>query len=211
MKKGTLFAFGLIGGFGLLLVVVGFAIPPKGLWCNPSKAITATVLSNLQVALADYHRDFGVYPPDRGDGDIDKCSEALYFYLIGSGVDSPNRNKGADLQSARRGAKAYFDFHKEYLADYDRDGHYEATDAWGQPWIYVVTGGARQPFHHPDAYDLYSVGANGKTGSTWNKNNRMFELPPDDPRSFYRQASDEPCDGDAASGAEHSQDDIANF
>jgi len=212
MKKGTLFAFGVIGGLLLLVVAAGFLLPVLGRFgCNPSKAIAATILSNLQVALADYHHDFGVYPPDRGDGDMDKCSETLYFYLSGEGVDASKDNLRAELRSSRRDTKVYFDFKEEYLSDYDGDGYWEVIDAWGQPWIYVVTGGTRQPYHHPESYDLYSVGPDGRTGRTWNAGHKMFELPPDDPGSFYQQASDGPDDGDTTSGARYSQDDLANF
>jgi len=200
MKKGTLFAIGVIGGFVLLVLIVASLIPAlstkeEG---GPSRrAINRRTLSHLRTALADYHRDHGIYPPDHGDGSIDKCSEALCFYLSGSGMD---------LSSSRSSA-----FDASILKDYDGDGYWEVVDAWGQPWIYVPAGGARQPFHHPDAYDLYSVGPDGKTGSTWKSTRDMFALPPDDPASFYRQAADEPEDGDAPSGAEFSRDDIANF
>ena len=214
MKKGTLFAIGVIGGFVLLVLIVASLIPAlstkeEG---GPSRrAIMRRMLSHLRTALADYHRDHGIYPPDRGDGDMDKCSEALYFYLSGADVDAANVQLREQLKSSRRDAKAYFLFREEYLKDYDGDGYWEIVDAWGQPWLYVVAGGARQPFHHPGAYDLYSVGPDGKTGGTWKSTRDMFALPADDPASFYRQASDEPEDGDASSGADYSQDDISNF
>jgi len=212
MKKGTLFAFGLIGGFILLVLIVGSLIPVLNRVSQSGPRIMMPVmLSNLEVALADYHRDFGVYPPDRGDGEMDKCSEALYFHLSGSDVDASNGKLRDQLKASRRDAKVYFEFEKHYLKDYDGDGYWEIVDAWGQPWIYVAAGGVRQPFHHPDAYDLYSVGPDGKTGRTWKASRKMFALPPDDPGSFCRQASDEPEDGSASSGAEHSQDDIPNF
>ena len=92
-----------------------------------------------------------------------------------------------------------------------REGPPHARDAWGGPWIYVAPGPGRQQPDRRTSYDLYSVGPDGKTGDSWNAAGNAFELPPDDPASFYRQAADDPKDGDAASGARYSADDIANF
>ncbi|HUW33334.1 MAG TPA: hypothetical protein VM223_17125 [Planctomycetota bacterium] len=217
MKKGTVIALSICGGAAALLLIAGVVFaalifPVLGNVRRQAKqAITAVMLSNLQVALAEYQRDNGVYPPDRGAGEMDKCSETLYFYLTGSDVDSTNNSLRSELRSSRRNAKAYFDCKQEYLADYDGDGYYEMLDAWGGPWIYVAPGPGRQQPDRRTSYDLYSVGPDGKTGDSWNAAGNAFELPPDDPASFYRQAADDPKDGDAASGARYSADDIANF
>ena len=206
-------------------ILASFLLPVLGkVRMEAKKATTAVMLSNLQVALSDYHRDFGLYPPEIG-APVVNCAEALYYYLVGSDFDSPKADFGKSIRNKRQYCKAYFDFKKEYLADYNRNNYYEAVDAWGQPWMYIrgmimgkpATGSGLgnngKPWHHTKAYDLYSVGPDGKTGArgTWSMAANGFAQPPGTGSSFYKQAGNDKEDGDASSGALYSQDDIANF
>ena len=207
-------------------ILASFLLPVLGkVRMEAKKATTATMLSNLQVALADYHRDFGLYPPEKGASPMDKPSESLYYHLVGSDIDSPSKSVLTKLKLWRKYCKPYFDFKKEYLTDYDKDNYYEAVDSWGQPWIYVRgmilgkpntasgLGNNNKPWHHDKAYDLYSVGPDGKTGpkGSWTVGAKGYEVPVTDSSSFYKQAANQVEDGDASSGALYSQDDIANF
>lgn len=194
----------------VVLLLASFLMPivPHG-HCLPGKALAVGMLNNLLVAIADYHRDNGVYPPDSGDGDLDKCSETLYFYLVGCDVDSPNKELRERLRRERMNAKVYFDFKKELLKDYDGDGRWEAVDAWGKPWLYVFTS-PHPPFHRKTTYDLYSVGPDGKTGTAWKESRKMLKLSATDPASFYYQATDERVDGDSMA-VKYPADDVANF
>ena len=209
-------------------ILAAFLLPTLGKARNEAKkALSASMLSNLQVAIADYHRDTGVYPPEKGPSDLDTCSECLYFFLVGSDIDSPLKGSIAAMRTTRKYAKVYFDFKKEYLANYDNDKNWEAIDAWGSPWIYVrgsfpnkpatgtsgigeTTSIGTKPFHHRTSYDLFSVGPDGRTGSTW-PNNSSFASGPTSPNSFYKLGAGARECGDAGSGAKYSQDDIANF
>ena len=217
-------------GFTLaeLLVVIaiigmlaGFLLPVVGNARHAAKITLAkSMLSNMEAALADYFKDHGLYPPEFVDGSLDKCSETIYFYLSGMDVDSPQSSKRDGLRNAREAVKVYFDFKQRYLEDYDDDGHYEAVDPWGQPWLYVrgmypgkpnTAGGMSQtnhgrPYHHRSSYDLYSVGPDGKTGDIddWHDESKTFEYGMQNLRGFYFQAGDEYEDG-------LKPDDIANF
>jgi len=226
-RKGAFTLVELLVVIAIVGILAGFLLPVLGkVRMEAKKATTATMLSNLQVALADYHRDFGLYPPEKGPAPMDKPSESLYYHLVGSDIDAPSRNVATRLKSSRKYCKPYFDFKKEYLADYDnKDNAYEAVDSWGQPWIYVRgmilgkpntasgLGNNNKPFHHDKAYDLYSVGPDGKTGpiNSWTVGARGYEDPITSGSSFYKQAANQVEDGDASSGALYSQDDIANF
>jgi len=207
-------------------ILASFLLPVLGkVRMEAKKTTSAVMLSNLQVALADYHRDFGLYPPEKGPSPLGKCTENIYYYLVGSDFDSPDASTGKDIRSKRKYCKAYFDFKKEFLADYDGDYYFEAVDAWGQPWIYIRgvimgkpntssgLGNNGKPWHHTKAYDLYSVGPDGKTGNkgSWSVSANGMALDPTQGSSFYKQAGNEIEDGDASSGALYSQDDIANF
>lgn len=209
-------------------ILASFLLPVLGkVRVEAKKALTVGMLNNLQVAIADYHRDTGVYPPERGIGEIDNCAECLYFSLVGSDIDTPSsvavRNT---MRKARMFAKVYFDFKKEYLANYDKDKNWEAIDAFGNPWIYVrgsfpnkpntayqgigepLSGGGSKPFHHRSAYDLYSVGPDGKTGLSWPANVDL-KVNPGSTSSFYKNAANAKECGDSMFRG--SADDIANF
>jgi len=207
---------------GTVGVTAGLLLPVLGKTRMAAKNATTTVMLNtLQMALAEYHRDFGVYP-SRGGSPLSKCSESLYYHLAGSDFDSPNANFGRSIRNKLRNCRCYFEFKKEHLGDFDRDNYYEALDSWGQPWLYIpVTppwerGGAfgmGKPWHNKTTYDLYSVGPDGRTGpeGSWNASSNGFAIGPAQGSSFYKQAADQIEDGDRSSGALHSHDDIANF
>jgi len=188
---------------------------------------TASMLENLRTAIDMYFLDEGDYPSDVVTTDVDgldKPSETLYFYLSGQEVSSPDPGKRKALREQRMGRTVYMDFHVNSLADFDSDGNYEIVDYFGNPWIYVRRPSAEEqkaakmgdpdngyrPWHRKMSYDLFSVGADGKTGTKWTLHSRMFEWEPSDENSFYRQATDEPEDGDK-DAAGYSADDIANF
>lgn len=207
-------------------ILAGFLLPVLGRVRNEAKkALTATMLHNLEIAIADYHRDFGVYPPEKGASPNDKCTETLYYHLVGSDVDSPKTSARTKLRADRKYCKVYMDFKKEYVANYDNDTAWEAVDAWGLPWIYIrgqfpnkpsTSSGlgdpaTRKPFHNRSKYDLYSVGSDGKTGADWKDSGKIYSADPSDGAGFYKQAGNEWADGMSTSGAKYSGDDIANF
>lgn len=211
-------------------ILAGFLLPVLGKVRNEAKkAMTAAMLNNLEVAIADYHRDSGVFPPEKGSTTLDLCSEMLYFCLIGSDIDSPKPSERTKFRNARKNCKVYMDFKKEYLANHDNDVNWEAVDAWGQPWLYIrggfpgkpntasgmgepsgSGGGGYKPFHHKTSYDLYSVGPDGKTGPTWT-GRESFAKAPSAANSFYKEAANDFEDGHSTSSSKASADDIANF
>jgi len=177
---------------------------------------TTSMLGNLRV-----------YPPDAETTEIDgldKPSETLYFYLSGQEVSSPDPEKREALRKQRKGKTVYTDFRISDLADYDGDGNYEIVDYFGNPWIYVRGPSAGKekaaqmgdpdngyrPWHRRNSYDIFSAGADGKTGTNWTPHPDMLKLGPSDENSFYRQATDEYEDGLRGAGG-YSADDIANF
>jgi len=202
-------------------ILAGFLLPAVGNARKAAKAAaTSSMLESLKTALADYFKDHGVYPPEKDDT-FDKPSECLYFYLAGADVTSPRISIRTKLQKQRATAKVYYDFASKDLADRDHDGYYEVVDAWGQPWLYVRgaypgkpgtssgMGNNGKPWHHRSSFDLYSVGPDGRTGTNWKPNGRMFEYGPKNALSFYKMAGDEYADGLCTEPG--SEDDIANF
>ena len=101
-----------------------------------NSALTAVMHSSLTIALAEYRRDYGAYPPDREAPSLGS-SETLYLYLSGRDVESPNPVLREQLKRLRAGTKVYYDFTREKVSDYDGDGYFEAVDAFGRPWVYV--------------------------------------------------------------------------
>jgi len=187
--------------------------------------MAASMLSSLETALAEYQKDTGVYPPEVGSGNLDKCSETLYFYLSGLTVDSPDTGKRKAFRLERKTAKPYFDFKRDYMGNHDGDEYYEAIDPWGSPWIYIrgmYPGKAstwsrlgdpddRRPFHRKNSYDLYSVGPDLKTGKKFTVSGDMYKQGPSNEKGFYYQAGNEYEDGLNTADARYSLDDIANF
>jgi len=169
-----------------------------------------SMLSSLEIALAEYRKDTGVYPPEVGPGNLDKCSETLYFYLAGQDVQSSKKAVEERLRAERAAATTYFDFKKEFLADYDGDGRYEVLDSWELPWIYI-SGTWQRPRHNAAKYDLYSVGADGRTGRNWPTRQPSLRLGPGDPGSFYHIAADDADDGYSDGPCKDSDDDLSNF
>jgi len=205
-------------------ILAGLLLPVLGTVTDSAKATaTASMLGNLRTAIDMYFKDEGTYPPD-ATAQHDKCSEALYFYLIGQEVSSPNASRRQSLRAQRAGQTVYMDFHVNSLGDFDSDNYYEIIDEFGNPWIYVrgpypgkakvsSTGNPAEnyrPWHRRNSYDLFSVSKDGKTGTRWNTHSRMFEWGPNNSGSIYKQATDEYEDGLKSEGG-YSADDIANF
>ena len=154
-------------------ILSGFLLPVIGHIRNRTKiALAKSMLSQLEVALNEYFTDHGAFPPEKTPA-LDKCSETLYFYLVGMDIASPNETARRKYRGQRANTKPYFEFMGNYLEDYDNDGNYEVVDPWGQPWIYVRgaypgrpgTSRHAKPLHHRNSYDLYSVGPDGRTGT----------------------------------------------
>jgi len=201
-------------------MLAAFLLPVVGNARNAAKTtVTSSMLSSLEIALGDYCNDYGTYPPEYGGGTMDKCSEALYFYLSGPDIDHPDEQQRAVLRQARTHTKAYFTFKDKHLEDYDGDGWYEVVDSWGNPWIYVrgmfpgkpgsvlVPANNKRPWHHESRYDLFSAGPDGKTGadlSDWITDPDINVYQPTSTASFYGQATNEFEDGTCG-------DDISNF
>jgi len=205
----------------ILGILAGFLLPAVSKSREAAKVVaTRAMLDGLKIAISDYFKDNGVYPPEK-DERLDKCSECLYFYLSGQDITSPKENVRDNLQKERSTAKVYYDFTTNDLADHDDDGYYEVIDSWGQPWLYVRgaypgkpstssgMGKDGKPWHRKSSFDLYSVGPDGKTGSKFKANSRMFEYGPSNGLSFYKMAGDEY--GDGLNTEKGSEDDIANF
>ena len=222
-------------GFTLaeLLVVIAiigilsaFLLPVVGKARHHAKITLAkSMLGQLETALADYVADYGVFPPEKGSGKLDKPSETLYFYLAGMDISSPDKSTRTTLRRNRKGAKVYFEFMRTYLEDYDDDDYYEVVDPWGQPWLYIrgmypghpnTSSGLgdtnKRPHHHPSSYDLFSVGPDGMTGpgkttrrikDAWN-DSKKFTYKPNTKNSFYKLAA-----GSFEGGMD--PDDISNF
>ena len=207
-------------------ILAGFLLPVLGKVRNQAKvALTTQMLSNFEIAIAEYFRDTGVYPPEKGPSPYDMCSETLYFYLVGRDVDAPKTTDRNAMRTQRGSAKVYFDFKKEQLSNFDSDKAYEVVDSWGTPWVYIrgAYPGKSQswsglgdkkdmkPYHHKSSYDMFSVGPDGATGKTWKFVGNIYRGGPSVPDSFYQQAGGDFEDGMAISGCQYSVDDIANF
>jgi len=205
-------------------ILAGLLLPVLGtVRTSARKTATSSMLGNLRTAIDMYFKDEGTYPPD-ASSQHDKCAETLYFYLIGPEVSSPNASRRQTLRAQRSGQTVYMDFHVNSLADFDSDHYYEIVDNFGTPWIYVrgpypgkakvsSTGNPAEnyrPWHKRNSYDLFSVGADGRTGTRWTNHSRMYEWGPNNSNSFYKQATDEYEDGLKSAGG-YATDDIANF
>jgi len=170
-------------------------------------AATRSLILHVAAALEKYSVDWACYPPDTIPAGTPLCPlatdgapsglmapatppEALYHCL-------PNPNL------SRR--HPYLDLPKTLCADHDQDGLPEIVDGWGRPLLYNrprVSSGAfdsgSDPMHRSRSYDLYSVGADGQTGTS----------PLPDPREglagFCKTAMDEAADGEG-------EDDVANW
>jgi len=139
------------------------------------EARTQALLERLALAIQSYQQEVGTYPFDAfadGGKRVDPA-EALYYFL----TEYPRQTR----------RDPFLELEEAHLADVDRDGLGEIVDSWGRPVIYKrargfqhpslqsqyfnsfqhpAAGDARRtdvPWHHHDAYDLFSMGRNGTT------------------------------------------------
>ena len=208
-------------------ILAGFLMPSVGRVRLQAKVtLTQTLINNLSLAMQEYNKDFGVYPPEIDTANskkMDKPSETLYYYMVGKDIEAPSSSKQITFRRDRLHVKVFMNFKREQLEDHDGDNYYEVCDAWGQPMIYVRgaypgkastssgLGNNGKPFHKVSSFDLYSVGADGKTGKTWKDRADIFKAEASNAESFYKQAANEAEDGLNTSGCKFSLDDIANF
>ena len=153
------------------------------------RGATKNLLQQIAGAAEQYSADCGQFPPDTApsgtqfvkfvgyelgksfaqnsfSATVQASSEALYYFL-----GNPNIT----------GSHPYIELQKEVqYTDYNGNNLPEAVDSWGRPFLYnraefPDAGGQSQSawdahgdpgHHHPDHFDLYSVGPDGQSNKT---------------------------------------------
>ena len=163
------------------------------------KRATRALLNQIAEGQEFYRADAGSYPPDfipAGVGLIPPepreppawtptpalPPEALCYYLANERISAKHPYVELDPDV--------------YHSDHNANGLAEIMDTWGRPVLYNRPRFRRgrfdngsDPFHNTQQFDLYSVGRDGRTGST------MLPDPREDLPGFCQQAMDEAADG----------------
>jgi len=132
-------------------------------------AKTESMIHQIEIAMAMYETDFGVYPYDNETPSDIITSERLYDYL----TRRWNVN-GRDYGP-------YMELKAQNTCDDDSDGiDYEIADAWGKPIYYDLndntTPNPDEPYNNQYSYDLYSKGPDGSTGTGANAGDEADDL-----------------------------------
>jgi type II secretory pathway pseudopilin PulG len=123
-------------------------------------------LKTFSMALAQYRRELGRYPPDSGAStdipdapvgwtDSNAMNEVLVYYL------------GSKLQRGANYYGPYMEFKKGRLKDTDGDGLHEYQDPFGGIYSYAENASELSEVGmNPRGYDLVSPGPDGELGGT---------------------------------------------
>jgi prepilin-type N-terminal cleavage/methylation domain-containing protein len=168
---------------------------------------TKALFFHLDLALEQYSQAFGTLAPDTMPaGAVLLSSQPGGPPITASDAVVPPESLCYYLANPfLSGAHPCVQLAGRQRADHDQDGLPEVVDGWGRPLLYNRPGfssGAfddgTDPVHRPRGYDLYSVGADGQTGTS------PLPDPREDLAGFCKKAMDEPADGEG-------KDDIANW
>jgi len=205
---------------GIIAVLASMLLPAMFAVSAEAKvSYTRGLISRIRLALDAYHKDFAYYPPDyinQGRAILDFQSElgpheegctkrtittpaypaeALYYFLCHRALTDEH-----PLLTVKSGREA---------ADSNANQLPEITDYWGRPILYnrpafpacsdSFFNYAGNPKHNADSYDIYSVGADGQTGS-----NDVPEFSGNTFAQFFSKAMNEASDGEG-------DDDIQNW
>ena len=170
---------------GLIAILIGIGLPTYFSLKKRARINKAIAdIHRLEVALSNFHSDYGYYPRIMLEGIKTKFgvddwiydfevphirpAEVLVYYL-------------GDALAAITGDPPYMEFDEKELADTDEDGWDEFIDPWGQPYLYVGDN-PHPPAGHPESdnpwnnegfVDVASLGPDGLGWATWEQEGNL--------------------------------------
>ena len=146
---------------GIVAVLIALLVPTLSLVKQRARIrATRALVDGISTALERYRVDFDDYPPSTAAGLLGSVDpSSLYLYLAGPG--------GKGLDTVQGGVTRHRDPYLTPAPEYVQrvGGQTLIVDAWGSPLVFLnckthveLGGTAAGKCHHPQSFDLYSVG-----------------------------------------------------
>ncbi len=185
----------LLIALGLITLILAIGLPSFYHLKKRAKINRAIAdIHRLEVALSNFHSEYGYYPrimlqevKDKFGEDpwapgVDKeipyirPAEVLVYYL---GCKYGNYKTGTPPFDS--GQVPFMEFDQKELADTDDDGWWEFVDPWGQPYLYVGDNPnppadplqSDNPWNNEAFVDLTSLGPDGLGWVSWEQEGNL--------------------------------------